>query len=160
MSNVEEIKEVSYEGKVFNELFTVEDPKEEDRLSVITSNHEIEFSYRSGEWYWGEQFLIIDIPKSDIPKETIKTFNDVIPSINGYYSLWYSILEGVGFTDSSHTFDDCDTFPKMLTWSEIDGHWRTYINFYDSPFQRIKELSSHRIFQKSTMKCMKLVKQR
>lgn len=152
MSNVEEIKEVSPEGKVFNQLFTVEDPKEEDRLSVITSNHEIEFSYRSGEWYWGEQFLIIDIPKSEIPKETIKTFNNVIPSINGYYSLWFSILEGVGFTHSSHIYDDSDLLPKSLTWTEIDGHWRTYINFYDSPFQRIKKLSSHKIFQKSTMK--------
>ena len=65
MSNVEEIKEVSPEEKVFKQ-FAIEDPKEEDRLSVITSNHEIEFSYSSREWYWGEQFLIIDMQNINI----------------------------------------------------------------------------------------------
>jgi len=145
MSNVEEIKEVSYEGKVFNELFTVEDPKEEDRLSVITSNHEIEFT-RDG--YWGEQFVMIDIPKSDIPKETIDTLNQVIPSVDGYYSLWFSILESVGFINPQND----PKYPTSYSWTEVDGHWRSYINHYDSPFQRIRKLFNHRIFKNTTMK--------
>jgi hypothetical protein len=145
MSNVEEIKEVSYEGKVFNELFTVEDPKEEDRLSVITSNHEIEFTR---EGYWGEQFVMIDIPKSDIPKETIVKLNQIIPSVDSYYSLWFTILESVGFVNPH----DDPKYPTSLSWTEVDGHWRTYINFYNSPFKRIRRLFDHRIFKNTTMK--------
>jgi|TARA_Y100000294_G_scaffold165552_1_gene173161 hypothetical protein len=104
---------------------------------ILTDDHKVEFD---GKGCWGNQFLMIDIPKSDISKKTIDVFNEDV--LGNDLSVWSLLLSDNGFGNNSN-----DT-----KWRLVDGNWRTYIEFYDSPFIRINKLSNNELFQNLTLK--------